>query len=142
VARCAIRHALAAKDFERAADLVEMAVPAMRKSRQEATLLGWLKALPAELLRFRPVLSVHYAGALLLGGQFEGVEARLRDAERWMEPMADISERPEASSAEMVVVDNEEFRHLPGQRYYVSQSLRPHSSIQCLVGWEFFQPLV
>jgi LuxR family maltose regulon positive regulatory protein len=110
----AIRHALTAEDFKRAADLVEMAVPAMRKSRQEATLLGWLKALPDELLRFRPVLSVHYAGALLLGGQLEGAEARLRDAERWLEPMADTGERPEASPAEMVVVDNEEFRRLPG----------------------------
>ena len=81
----AIRHALAAEDFERAADLVELAVPAMRQSRQEATMLGWLKALPDELLRVRPVLSVHYAGALLLGGQLEGVEARLRDAERWLD---------------------------------------------------------
>src|SRR5213082_699009 len=57
----AIRHALAAKDFERAADLVELAVPAMRRSRQETTVLGWLKALPDELVRARPVLSVHYA---------------------------------------------------------------------------------
>ena len=32
----AIRHALAAEDFERAADLVEQAWPAMRRSRQEA----------------------------------------------------------------------------------------------------------
>src|SRR5918998_136534 len=40
----AIRHALAAEDFERAADLIELAVPSMRRSRQEATLLGWLKA--------------------------------------------------------------------------------------------------
>ena len=46
----AIRHALAAYDFARAADLVELAVPAMRRSRQEATLLGWLKALPDELV--------------------------------------------------------------------------------------------
>ena len=46
----AIRHALAAEDFERAADLVELAVPAMRRSRQEATVLGWLKALPDELV--------------------------------------------------------------------------------------------
>ena len=61
----AIRHALAAEDFERAADLVELAVPAMRRSRQEATLLGWLKALPDELIQCRPVLSVAYAGTLL-----------------------------------------------------------------------------
>ena len=47
----AIRHALAGEDFERAADLVELALPAMRRSRQEATLLGWLKALPDELFR-------------------------------------------------------------------------------------------
>src|SRR5438874_2360766 len=34
----AIRHALTAEDFPRAADLVELAVPALRRSRQEATL--------------------------------------------------------------------------------------------------------
>ncbi len=112
----AIRHALAAEDFERAADLVELAVPAIRRSRQEATVtvLGWLKALPDELVHFRPVLSVHYAWALLGSGELEGVEARLRDAERWLDTTADMSERPEASSAEMVVVDEEEFRRLPG----------------------------
>jgi LuxR family transcriptional regulator, maltose regulon positive regulatory protein len=53
----AIRHALAAEDFERAAGLVELVFPAMNRSRQFATLLGWLKALPDELVRFRPVLS-------------------------------------------------------------------------------------
>jgi LuxR family maltose regulon positive regulatory protein len=125
----AIRHALAAQDFERAADLIERAVPAMRRSRQEATLLGWLQALPNELFPCRPVLSVHYAGTLLQSGQLDGVEARLRDAERWLDPMTDMGERPEVSSAEacpeafdgaqdklhrkMVVVDEEEFRGLP-----------------------------
>src|SRR5947209_6426805 len=68
----AIRHALAAEDFERAADLIELAVPAMRRSRQEATVLGWLKALPDELIHFRPVLSVGYAWALLADGELEG----------------------------------------------------------------------
>jgi LuxR family maltose regulon positive regulatory protein len=110
----AIRHALAAEDFERAADLVELAVPEMRRSRQEATLLGWFEALPDELYRVRPVLSVHYAGTLLQSGQLEGVEDRLRDAERWLETRADIGERAEASAAGMVVVDEKEFRRLPG----------------------------
>src|SRR6266704_2444692 len=54
----AIRHALAAEDFARAADLVELAIPAMARSRQEATVLGWLKALPDELFHDRPVLGV------------------------------------------------------------------------------------
>ena len=78
----AISHALAAEDFGRAADLVELAIPAMRRSRQEATLRGWLKTLPDEVVRVRPVLSVGLAGALLAVGELEGVEGRLRDAER------------------------------------------------------------
>src|SRR5436305_12036605 len=110
----AIRHALAAFDFGRAADLVELAVPAMARSRQEATVLGWLKALPDELVRARPVLSVHYAGALLLHGVLAGVEARLRDAEQWLDTKTDRGELALAPAAEMVVVDEEEFRGLPG----------------------------
>ena len=102
----AIRHALAAEDFERAAYLVELVVLEMRKTRQEATLLGWLEALPDELIRLRPVLSVHYAGTLLQRGRLDGVEARLRDPERWLDTTADASER--------VVVDKEDFRRLPG----------------------------
>ena len=50
----AIGHALAAEDFGRAADLVERAIPAMRITRQEATVHGWLKALPDEVVRVRP----------------------------------------------------------------------------------------
>jgi len=104
----AIRHALAAEDFERAAILIERAIPEMRRNRQEATVteLGWLKALPDELIHFRPVLSVDYAYALFGGGELETVEARLRDAERWLDATAD--------TAGMVVVDEEQFRRLPG----------------------------
>ena len=54
----AIDHALAGEDFERAADLIELAIPALRRDRQEATLRRWLEALPDELFRVRPVLSV------------------------------------------------------------------------------------
>jgi LuxR family maltose regulon positive regulatory protein len=108
----AIRHALVAKDFERAAGLIELEVRAMLMS-QEATLFGWLKALPDELVRTRPVLSVYYAFALL-PAELDAAEARLRDAERLLDITADMSERPEAPSAEMVVVNEEEFRSLPG----------------------------
>ena len=101
----AIRHALAGGDFERSADLIERAQPAMGQTRQEAALLGWLRALPDELFWNRPVLSVHYAGTLLQNGQSEGVERRLQDAERWL--VEDIGERP-------VFVDEEAFRRLPG----------------------------
>src|SRR5438128_4110770 len=50
----AIRHSLAAGDFDTAANLAELAIPAMRPGRQEATVRGWLKVLPAEVVRARP----------------------------------------------------------------------------------------
>ena len=68
----AIRHALAVGDFKRAANLIEPAVPELRRDRQEAALLGWLQSLPGELVRSRPVLNVGYAWALLAGGELEG----------------------------------------------------------------------
>jgi LuxR family transcriptional regulator, maltose regulon positive regulatory protein len=102
----AVRHALAAEGFERVADLVELAIPALLQSRQEATVLGWLRALPDQVVQVRPVLSVMYAATLAVNGQFEDVEKRLRDAERWLDTAADTSE--------MVVLDEEELRRLPG----------------------------
>ena len=110
----AIGHALAGEHFERAANLIELAIPAIRQARQEATGLRWLEALPDELITIRPVLSVHYAGALLVSGQLEGAEARLRDAERWLDTPAEAREGPRGRSTEMVVVDEEGFRRLPG----------------------------
>jgi len=110
----AIRHALAAEDFARAADLVELIMPAMTRNQQYATLRGWLKAIPDELVRVRPVLSTGYAKVCIFFGEFEGVEARLRDAERWLDTTADMHARPESLAAGMVVVDEKEFRRLPG----------------------------
>ncbi|WP_135549533.1 LuxR C-terminal-related transcriptional regulator [Paenibacillus cymbidii] len=110
----AIRHSLAAKDYERTASLVELAIPALRRSRQESAMLKWLKALPDELVRCRPVLSVWYAGALLAGGKLDAVEVQLRNAERWLQTTVDQDERPQGRPTKMVVVDEEEFRRLPG----------------------------
>ena len=115
----AIHHALAAQDFERAATLIELAVPEIRKNRQEATVmeLGWLKALPDELIHVRPVLSVAYAYALFGGGELEAVEDWLRDAERWLDTTANCAATGTSlagMAAGMVVVDEKEFRRLPG----------------------------
>ena len=110
----AIRHALAAEDFERAAGLIEMAWSAMNLGYQSSTWLGWVKTLPEELVHARPVLTVWYAYALSGSGEMEASEARLKDAERWLDTTADIHERPESLAAGMVVVDEKEFRRLPG----------------------------
>ena len=82
----AIRHALAGEDFERAADLIEPAIPSLRQGRQEATMRSWFELLPDELFQVRPVLSVGYVGALLANGEFSDVEVLLQGAERWLEP--------------------------------------------------------
>ena len=94
----------------------------MRQSRQDATLLGWMKALPDDLFRTRPVLNIEYVGALLSNGQPEGLEDRLRDTERWSDTIPKGQARPEAAPAEtrpepgqrMIVMDEKEFRRLPG----------------------------
>ena len=109
----AIRQALAGEDFDRAADLVERAWPAMRQFRQEATMLGWLKALPGPLLGRWPVLSVAYAGVMALSGQFDDVETRLREAERWLDPAAADDDRLAAPSTTMAFADEDELRRLP-----------------------------
>jgi LuxR family maltose regulon positive regulatory protein len=80
----AVRYALEARDFGRAARLVELAVPMIRRNRQEAVLFVWLKALPAESVRRSPVLSVFYGFMLMVSGDLAGVEPRLADAERAM----------------------------------------------------------
>ena len=99
----AIRHALAADDFAHAANLVELAIPVMVRTRQEATLLVWLKALPEPIVRDRPVLCNLYAGVLLQHGMVEDVNAWLRAAELRLD-----------SATERTVVNEAEFRRLPG----------------------------
>jgi LuxR family transcriptional regulator, maltose regulon positive regulatory protein len=102
----AIRHAMAAHDFERAADLVELAVPAMRQARQEATLRRWLEALPAEIFERRPVLAASLVGARMSTGDLAGVEQLLTAAEHWLDAT-------EAEAASMIVMDEAELRVLP-----------------------------
>jgi LuxR family maltose regulon positive regulatory protein len=121
----AVRHALAGGDFERAADLIELAWMGLRRNRQDALLFGWLMALPAELLRYRPVLSVAKAHLILARGEVEGVEDLLRDGERWLDTPSEKDRPREAAPAEprlssieadrkMIVLEHEEFRRLPG----------------------------
>ncbi|MDQ0820990.1 LuxR family maltose regulon positive regulatory protein [Arthrobacter sp. V4I6] len=90
----AVRHALAAEDFERAAGLIESVLPAMRRTRQDAMVLGWLRALPDEVVRTRPVLSVFCAWRMLVSGDLEAAESWLRIAEQGLEALAGGGEVP------------------------------------------------
>jgi len=125
----AIRHALGAEDLERAAGLLEQAWPEKDRSYESRKWLDQVKTLPDPVIRARPTLSMGYAWALLNSGELEAAEPRLRDAERWLQSIAESRERPESSSlsAQMVVSDEERFRSLPAElaaaRVYLSQSL-------------------
>ena len=76
-----MRHAVAAGDIDRAADLVELAVPALQRDRQEATIAAWLAVIPDEVVQTRPVLAFGFIAALMASGQFDrcrGTDSRPR----------------------------------------------------------------
>ncbi|WP_246527220.1 LuxR C-terminal-related transcriptional regulator [Pseudarthrobacter albicanus] len=97
----AVRHALAARDFDRAAYLMELAAPSIRRNRQDAMLFGWLKELPDTAVRRSPVLSVFYGFMLMLSGNPDGAEPRFEDAERALAAVPEGSPTPWTDSEEL-----------------------------------------
>lgn len=122
----AIRHAVAAQDFERAADLIEPVWPTMRNRQQEATVRSWLTVMPDSLIRTRPILSVAYALVLLNAGQIEGVEPYLQDAERA------LAQRAGSPAAQWIAACETQYRFLPASiantRAYLAQALGDFAS--------------
>ncbi len=102
----AITHALAARDFDRAAHLMERAVSAIRRHRQEATMHSWLKALPNDTVRRSPVLSLFYGSMLMAAGDLGGVAPWLDDAERALAA-------PSEGAAGLPRADTSDLRTLP-----------------------------
>ena len=94
----AFQHAVAARDFDRAAELAEQAWPSMEDTFQTTAWLGWIKQLPAELIRVRPVLCTQAGWSYSNAGEPEASERHLQDAERALAGAA----------------DRDEFRPLPG----------------------------
>jgi LuxR family maltose regulon positive regulatory protein len=78
----ALRHWMLAEEHEDAANLIETEGHRMLASAQLNKLQRWIEALPSELVRERPWLSIQYAWILNLTGQLEDMELRLQDAER------------------------------------------------------------
>jgi len=105
----AIRHAATAGDVTRAAALAELAMPAVRRDRHDATLREWTVLIPEDVVRVRPVLALGFVGVLMTAGELGRVDATLREVEEW------LALAPEARAASgMVVVDDEQLRALPG----------------------------
>jgi LuxR family transcriptional regulator, maltose regulon positive regulatory protein len=78
----AANHAFAARDFERAATLIEPILYQMFNQGTHATVRHWLQALPEDVLYARPSLCLLYAWAFLYVGQIESCKRPLEVAER------------------------------------------------------------
>ncbi|MEJ2889512.1 LuxR C-terminal-related transcriptional regulator [Actinomycetospora aeridis] len=107
----AVDHALAGGHVDHAADLMERGTPAMRRERREAELGRWVRSLPDEVVRVRPVLAMAFVGALAQVSDFATVEQRLGDVEHAVRP--DGGAWPEEPPPGLVVVDEEGYRSIP-----------------------------
>ncbi|HEX6551485.1 MAG TPA: LuxR C-terminal-related transcriptional regulator, partial [Ktedonobacteraceae bacterium] len=85
----AVQHALAVPDAELAARLIEAGSAAAFSQGQTFTLLGWINALPEELVQTRPFLCVWHAVSLAQINRLEEAEARLQQAERGLPGLPD-----------------------------------------------------
>jgi len=99
----AFQHASAAGNYARAAGLAESAFQGMDGTFQSAAWLSWVKKLPEDVVRIRPVLSTQMGLAFMDAGEPEASESRLQDAERCLN----------GSSEGMVVVDKAQLKPLP-----------------------------
>lgn len=101
----AFQHAISAEDLDRGARLAEFAWQGMDESFQAGTWLGWVKQLPASVIRVRPVLCTQRGWAFMDAGNVADSESSLRDAEQCLK----------LPSHEMVVVEKNQFRVLPAR---------------------------
>ena len=105
----AIEHALAAEDFDRAADLIEEETGVRRTYVDASLLLRWLGTLPDELVRLRPQLCLLYAWAFAHAGELEDAERRLQDTEAVLKldgeaSTADLSDEERTMLGEIYVI--------------------------------------
>ncbi len=99
----AFYHGFTAGDYGRAAGLAELAWQGMDGTFQTAAWLGWVKKLPEDVIRLRPVLSAQMGLAFMDAGEPEASESRLQAAERCLN----------GSTDGMVVVDKAQLKPLP-----------------------------
>lgn len=89
----AIHHALLAGDFELVVRLIKGSAFSMMDTGELFTLLGWLDALPHNLILDEPWISVFYAWALAYTGQLNRAEEYLLQAETRLVEMPGMDTR-------------------------------------------------
>jgi LuxR family maltose regulon positive regulatory protein len=108
----AVRHALAAADFAYAVQLIGQTAETLLKQSEIATLLTWLRALPADLLRTQPRLSLYQAWALTSINQLDAAEVSLQDTERALRKAVP---QPLTNADSEAVGRGTGIQHLPGE---------------------------
>jgi len=88
----AIDHALAAKEYSLAAEVVESQAQDLLHKGSLSTLLGWLNQFPPEIVKERPRLGIDSAWVYLLIGQLEQIEGYLTSAETKLDGLNDQNE--------------------------------------------------
>ena len=75
----AVRHALAAQVFGRAARLVEQIAPTMIQYSELSRMLTWLDTLPDDEVLSRPLLALYFGWSLLLSGKIKQTAVYLEE---------------------------------------------------------------
>ncbi len=83
----AFRHALASRDMEWAADMLERNVQALINLGEVSAIARWIGSLPEELTHKRPLLSVGYAWALIATHQLDLARYWLEDVRQSVEQL-------------------------------------------------------
>lgn len=83
----AVKHARAAGDFERIAQITERAAGDSLLDARLTALLRWVDALPQDVLRSHPRLQIYRAWALYMNGHLEAAQQALGDCRRALETL-------------------------------------------------------
>ncbi|MBI5035176.1 MAG: helix-turn-helix transcriptional regulator [Chloroflexi bacterium] len=85
----AVRHALAAQDYDLARRLIHQIASELWGRGEVRTMLGWFKTIPPPVLRSQPKSCIAYAASLTVAGQFDSAQVWLRHAEKFLYPNSD-----------------------------------------------------
>lgn len=100
----AIHHALTARDYERAARLIQQNARAALMRGETTTLLRWLDTLPVEFVRAHADLCILRAWAMLMPFRFDAIEECLQDAERVLDITDLTASHARAEIAEIAAI--------------------------------------
>ncbi|MAU12924.1 MAG: helix-turn-helix transcriptional regulator [Anaerolineaceae bacterium] len=104
----AVQYALAANDFEQAANLIELSWPFIAQNIRPPEFLRWVEKLSDEIVEARPVLLAAYAWALLDTRNLDAADLYLKKVENWLKIM-DVQAHHEA-----IIVNKVQFKLLAG----------------------------